>query len=138
MEAPRGDDLRNSEAADVLDRFAEEVSRLEGSEIHQRLLQLYALAQDVGGDFWADFEPVVSLELRRIGFHSTCESGAEFLAWYRDNLEGTLREHIEGDESTIPAPDLEAEVENDPAVRAASQQYEEARAKARAQARKTL
>ena len=49
-----------------------------------------------------------------------------------------MREHINNDDSTIEPPDLEEQVENDPAVKAAKQSYDEARAKAYAEARKRL
>jgi hypothetical protein len=131
------DDTRNLKAAEELERLTQEISDLEGSEIHQQIVALNTLASDNDSRVFEDLNQSVSAELRAVGFH-TNYSGKEFLEWYRGNLEDLLRDHINADDSTIAASDLDEEVENDPAVKAAKQQYEEARAKAYAKARKLL
>ena len=131
-------DQRNLEAAEELERLAAEIDRLEGSEIHQRIDELSSLSGEVEGGFYEELSESVSAELRNIGFHSSYDSGATFLEWYRENLETLLRDHINSDVSTIEPPDLEDQVEHDPAVKAAKQRYDEALAKAYAEARKLL
>jgi hypothetical protein len=131
-------DQRNLEAAEELERLAAEIDRLEGSEIHQRIDELSSLSGEVEGGFYEELSESVSAELRNIGFHSSYDSGATFLEWYRENLETLLRDHINSDVSTIEPPDLEDQVEHDPAVKAAKQRYNEALAKAYAEARKLL
>jgi hypothetical protein len=94
----------------------------------------------IEGDGFSVYERLnedVSAELRSIGFHGSY-SGLEFLEWYRDNFESLLRDHINNDDSSIEAPDLDEQIEDDPAVKAAKQAYEEARAKAYVEARKRL
>lgn len=132
------DDSRNLTAAEELERLAQEISELEGSEIHRRIDELNNLSSEVDGSFFEDLSETVSAELRSIGFHTSYENGTEFLEWYRDNFEGLLRDHINSDDSTIAPPDLMEQIENDPAVKAAKQSYDEARAKAYAEARKRL
>ena len=133
------DDSRNLKAAEELESLAKEISDLEGSEIHRQIDELLSrLSDEVDGGFYEDLNEGLSEELRSVGFHTGYESGAAFLEWYRDNLETLLREHINADDSTIAAPDLDDQIENDPAVRAAKQQYEEARARAYAKARKQI
>jgi hypothetical protein len=130
------DDSRNLEAAEELERLAEEIGRLEGSAIHSRIEQLISLLGEVEIGF--ELNESVSEELRSIGFHGGYENGAAFLEWYRDNLEDLLRDHINRDDSTIAPPDLSEQIENDPAVQEAKRHYEEVRAKAYAEARKRL
>jgi hypothetical protein len=132
------DDFRNLEAAEELERLAREINDLEGSEVHRKINDLMSLSSETSGSFYEDLGESVSAELRSIGFHSSYKNGAEFLEWYCDNLETLLRDHVNREDSTIAAPDLEAQIENDPAVKAAKQQYDEARAKAYARARKVL
>jgi hypothetical protein len=135
------DDSRNLRAADELERLAGEISALEGTEIHRQIDKLFDLAHqaEADSDLCCDLNESVSAELRSIGFHGSYGgSGAAFLEWYRDNLEALLREHINDDDSTVAAPDLKEQIENDPAVKAAKQRYEEARAKAYEKARKLL
>jgi hypothetical protein len=121
------DDYRNLKAAEELERLAQEINDLGGSEIHRRIDELVGLARDFDGSAVIEtFSTTVSYELRSIGFHSSYESGTKFLEWYRDNLEKLLRDHINEDDSTIAAPDLDEQVENDPAVKAAKQRYDEA------------
>jgi hypothetical protein len=132
------DDSRNLRAAEELERLAQEIDKLEGSEIHGQIDELNSLSNEVDGGFYEDLNESVSAELRSIGFHGSYQNGLEFLEWYRDNLERLLRDHINSDDSTIATPDLEEQIENDPAVKAAKQRYNEARAKAYAEARKRL
>jgi len=135
------DDSRNLKAADELERLSQEINDLEGSEIHRQIDVLNTLACEsdcVLERVNEDLNESVSAELRSIGFHGSYESGTNFLEWYRDNLEMLLRDHINRDDSTIATPDLDAQIENDPTVKAAKQRYDEARAKAYAQARKLL
>jgi len=77
-------------------------------------------------------------ELYSIGFQGNCESGISFLERYLDNLETSVRDHINNDDCTIASPNLDEQVENDPTVKAAKQLYQEARTKAYAEARKRL
>jgi len=131
-------DSRNLKAADELDRLAREIGDLEGSEIHRQIDELHSLLEEViNTSFLEDLSESVSSELRSVGFH-TAYDGAKFLKWYRDNFEALLRKHINRGDSGIAAPDLTKQIENNPAVKAAKQQYEEARAKAYAEARKRL
>jgi hypothetical protein len=113
------DDRRNLDAAEELERLAADIDRLEGSEIHQRIDELISLSGEVGGGFHEELTEGISAELRNIGFHGSYDSGAAFLEWYRKNLETLLRDHINSDVSTIEPPDLEEQVEHDPAVKAA-------------------
>jgi hypothetical protein len=57
---------------------------------------------------------------------------------YLDEFEEKARRAINEDDNNIESPRLEEQIENDPAVKAAKQTYEEARAKAYAEARKRL
>ena len=76
-------DQRNLEAAEELERLAAEIDRLEGSEIYQRIDELSSLSGEVEGGFYEELSESVSAELRNIGFHSSYDSGATFLEWYR-------------------------------------------------------
>jgi hypothetical protein len=72
----------------------------------------------------------VSAELRAIGFHNDYTTAAEFLEWYRDLLQ-------EIRDARFEAPldnDLDEQIANDPAVQAAKRAYDEAVAKAYAEA----
>jgi hypothetical protein len=130
------DDGRNLEAAAELEKLAKEIKALEGSDIDRRLEQLEALeAESDGVGFIVEW---LSEELRAIGFRTAYENGAEFLKSYCDELEESLREQINNDDDDVESPDLAEQVENDPAVKAAKEAYEEARAKAYAEARKRL
>jgi hypothetical protein len=59
----------------------------------------------------------------------------KFLEWYRDLLCDKLQDQIE---KAVPAPSLDEQVANDPTVKAAKRAYDEAYAKALAEARKKL
>lgn len=129
------DDQRNVRAARELEQLAAEISRVGESElIHQQIVELHEKidATDDCDDAWFKITETISEELRSIGFHSGYASGLELLEWYRDILQDRL------DEILDPEPDLNEWVENDPAVKAAKQAYEEARAKAYAEALKRL
>ena len=133
------DDDRNLKAAEELERLAQEIGELEGSEIHRQIDRLVDQAGDLDDPIdYVRLNEDVSANLRSIGFHGSYENGAALLEWYRAALEELVRERIDDDDSDVPAPDLHKEIENDPAVRAAKQQYEEARVKAYATARKLL
>jgi hypothetical protein len=81
----------------------------------------------------------LSEELRAIGFRTCYSNGTEFLENYHDKLQGIIQERNEDElDDNVAVPDLAAQVENDPAVKAAKQAYDEARAKAYAEARKRL
>ena len=129
------DDRRNLEAAEELDRLAEEIGKLGGSDLHQRIDALIKLTNDTRSeDVHTELCEIVSAELRGIGFHGGYESGAAFLEWYCAEFEELLREHISNlDDDT---PSLAERVENDEAVKAAKRAYDEAYAKAYAEARK--
>jgi len=132
------DDVRNVRAAEELERLAAEIEALEGSDIHEQI----AKAQDGinqicdgNGDVWADISATLSAELRSIGFHGSYDTGRGVLEWYCDLLGQKLYELIE---EAVPTPDLDEQVANDPAVKAAKRAYDEAYAKALAEARKRL
>ena len=84
--------------------------------------------------FGREFSETVSEELRSIGFHSSY-TATELLEWYRDLLSEKLHELIE---KAVPAPDLNEQVANDPAVKAAKRAYDKAHANALVEARKRL
>jgi hypothetical protein len=131
------DDRRNLEAAEELDRLAEEVEQLDGSDIHQRILKLFDLAEPYYATIGEHLGEEVSSALRSVGFHGGF-TGAELLEWYHETLERAVREAIDDDSGGIDAPELEAQVADDPAVKAAKRAYDEAHAKAYAEARKRL
>lgn len=123
------DDARNLRSAEELDRLAEQIDELRGSQIANRISAAHDSINglcDKPEDFevWADLHEAVSAELRAIGFHRTYETANEFLVWYCDLLNDKLQELIE---EAVPAPDLNDLVENDPAVKAAKTAYEDAR-----------
>lgn len=132
------DDRRNLVAAEELERLAAEIDRIgEADPIHQRIAQLHDSIDALDGrdDAWLDVSEGVSDELRSVGFHTGFETGLDLLEWYRGLLEEQLDELLD---KAVPVPDLDEQVENDPAVKAAKQAYDEARAKAYAEARKRL
>lgn len=132
------DDTRNVEAAEQLDRLAVEIASLEGSGVHRQIDQLYDLASEMDDfDFSGSLSESISEELRSVGFHTT-HSGVSFLEWYREELEAVLRHQVNRDDSGVESPDLNEQIENDPTVKAAKKQYEEARARAYAEARKRI
>jgi hypothetical protein len=149
------DDPRNLEAAAALDRLAEEIADLNGSDLHQCIERMIEASDDFydfdpSADLDFELNEVVSAELRAIGFHAVYATGAEFLYWYCETFEELLRRrifaavngtpglHIFAADDGTPVPSLADQVENDEAGQAAKRAYEEARAKAYAEARKRL
>jgi hypothetical protein len=126
------DDSRNLKASDELDRLAEDIGKLEGSYVHRRIDALNKSVPPDGADIFGELDSSVTAELRRIGFHSSYESGAAFLEWYCEELERLLREHTKNADDIR----LAEQVENDETVKAAKLAYDEACAKAYAEARK--
>ena len=131
------DDFRNETAAKELDQLAGEVRGLQGSELHKSIERLWTLFDKVDGGFFEDLLETVSIELRCVGFHVQYD-GPTFLAWYKDNLERLLRQSINGFDDGVAALNLDEAIENDPEVQAAKRALRQARAKARAEARKYL
>jgi hypothetical protein len=134
------EDTRNLRAAEELDHLAAEIEKLEGSaEIHQQICDLEErinkLDDDDGFRLREEISETVSEELRSIGFHNGYETGVQFLEWYRDLLQEKLQDQLD---QAVPVPDLDEQVANEPAVKAAKQAYDEAYAKALAEARKRL
>jgi hypothetical protein len=130
------DDSRNMRAAKELERLAKEVNELEGSEIYQRVEALDDGATD---DDNYDLVRWLSEELRAIGFRTYYENGAKFLESYCETLQELQRRRTDQEiDGSVPSPNLVDLVENDETVKAAKQAYEEARAKAYAEARKRL
>jgi hypothetical protein len=135
------DDPRNLEAAEELERLAEQIEKLEDSEIHKRLRDLCDRFTAVdNGDGWYHISEEISAELRSIGFRSDYETGEQFLKWFCDLLEEGHRSLIEDKlseiDDAVPVPELAEQVANDPAVKVAKQAYDEAFAKAYTEARK--
>lgn len=134
------DDTRNLAAAEELERLAAEISGIpNGSEIERQISDaensINGLPNDILGEVTEEVVEAISDELRAIGFHTSYGAAQEFLEWYRDLLREKLHDAIE---AAVPAPDLSELVENDPTVKAAKDAYDAARAKALAEARKTL
>jgi hypothetical protein len=133
------DDSRNLEAAAELDRLAREIGELEGSDLHRRIDALIDRTDTPGGDsVHMELSESVSDELRGIGFHGGYESGAALLKWYCKEFESLLREHVNSADDDTPIPSLAELVENDETVKAAKRAYDEAYAKAYAEARKRI
>jgi hypothetical protein len=131
-------DRRNEEAATALDRLAEEIEKMDGSDVHRRIEALMESTAET--DSYVIYEHLTewaSAELRAVGFYSR-PSGAEFLESYYEEFKELLQDHVNDADDDVPVPDLAAQVENDEAVKAAKRAYEEAYAKAYAEARKRL
>jgi hypothetical protein len=129
-------DTRNMKAAEQLDRLGAEINALVDSQIESEIAE----AQDAinsldDGDGWVGISEVLSEELRSIGFHSDYSTGIELLEWYRDLLREKHQDLID---EAVPAPNLDDQVANDPAVKEAKRAYDETRSKAYAEARKRL
>jgi hypothetical protein len=130
------DDIRNIRAAEQLDKLAAEIDALEDSQIETQISEAHdAINSFDDGDGWAEINEALSEELRLIAFHSNYSTGIELLEWYRDLLREKHQDLID---EVVPAPDLDEQVADDPAVKAAKQAYDEARAKAYTEARKRL
>lgn len=135
------DDARNLDAAEELERIANEIAALDdASPIYRQIGEAHELLDKSieanGGDWdrWTEVSEAISEELRSIGFHNS-HTGASLLEWYRDLLREKAQECLD---EAVPAPDLAEQVENDPAVKMAKQRYEEVKAKVYAEARKRI
>jgi hypothetical protein len=134
-------DPRNLKAAEELERLAEQIEKLDGSEIHKLVREIANTfnATD-NGDGWLNITEEVSDELRYIGFHSSYDTGEQFLKWFCDLLEkehrGLVERELSEIDDAVPASELSELAANDPAVQAAKQAYDAAVAKAYAEARK--
>jgi hypothetical protein len=122
------DDVRNVRAAEELERLAAEIEVLEGSGIHEQIAEVQdginGICDENGWDVWGDISESVSAELRSVGFHGGYSTGRKLLEWYRDLLREKLHDLIE---RAVPVPDLDEQVANDPAVKAAKRAYDESR-----------
>jgi hypothetical protein len=129
---------RNLLAAEWLDKLAAEISELEGSAIHTRVRETI---DRMNPDDGYELNEWLSAEIRSIGFNNS-HDGRGFLELYCDKMEELIEMRVnrklEELDEAVAVPDLAAQVENDPAVKAAKQAYDEARAKAYAEARKRL
>jgi hypothetical protein len=135
------DDRRNLVAAEELEKLAAQIDRTgELEPINHQIYKLHdnlnsADSSHGNGDAWMHISEAISDELRSIGFHSGYETGLELLEWYRDLLQEKLDEILD---ETVPVPNYDEQIENEPAVKTAKRAYDEARAKAYAEARKRL
>jgi hypothetical protein len=132
------DDGRNLVAAEELEELAAQIDQIgESDPIHHQIAELHErlLTADDSDDAARNIGESVSEELRSIGFRGGYATGLELLEWYRDLLQETLDEVLD---AAVPVPNLDEQIENDPAVKAAKQAYDEARAKAYAEACKRL
>jgi hypothetical protein len=90
------DDPRNLEAAKELERLAAEIARLNGSPLHNRILELIDIVSEQGADDEAiDTIESTEAELHRVGFGGGFRTGAELLERYRNELEDRLRDSID-------------------------------------------
>jgi hypothetical protein len=114
-------DSRNLEAAEQLDRLAAAIGKLEGSDLHRRIVALINLTNDTpdGESIYIKLNESASAELRGVGFHGGYESGAAFLEWYYQEFRELLKGHINDADDGTPSPSLAEQVENDEAVKAA-------------------
>ena len=136
------DDTRNLRAAEELERLAAEIDAFADADLERQIEE----ANDSISGLWdsdatsaeaavLDLNESVSAELRSIGFAGGCATGRQLLEWYRDLL---LEKFADLLGKVVPAPDLDEQVANDPAVKAAKQAYDAVYAKASAEARKKL
>jgi len=89
------DDPRHLKAAKELERLAAEIEQLNGSALHNRILELIGIVSEQGADDEAiDSIESTETELHRVGFDGGFRTGAELLEWYRNELEHRLRESI--------------------------------------------
>jgi hypothetical protein len=110
------------------------------SDIRRLRCPLAVISDEIGGCIVSySLVEWLSEELRAVGFRTYYENGAEFLKSYFEKLQELQRERTDEEiEGNVPSPDLAQQVENDPTVKAAKLAYEEAYAKALADARKRL
>jgi hypothetical protein len=89
-------DIRNLRATEELERLAEQIDQLENSEIHKRVREITDRFNSTdNGDGWYNIGEEISAELRSIGFHSSYETGEQFLEWFCDLLEEEHRSLVE-------------------------------------------
>jgi hypothetical protein len=131
------DDTRNVTAAEELERLGEQIDAIkEDCAIHKQIVEAHdAINRISDGGVYMDISEDVSSELRSIGFHGTFSTGQKLLEWYRDLLIQKFHDLVE---EAVQAPDLDAQVANDPTVQDAKRAYDEAYAYAHAEARKRL
>ena len=134
------DDTRNLRAAEELERLAAQIEQLEGSAIHERVRALYdrvqrQTANGSGSTFMRTYPP----SFEPIGFHNGYATGEQFLEWYCGRLEegigASLRASFRRSMTPFLHRTFSEQAANDPAVKAAKQAYDEAFAKAYAEAR---
>jgi hypothetical protein len=92
------DDRRNVRAAEELEELAAQIDRIgEAEPIHQQIAKLDDTlnAMDNCDDAWLHITEAVSEELRSIGFHSSYETGLQFLEWYRDIVQEQIDELLD-------------------------------------------
>jgi hypothetical protein len=121
-------DRWNRAAAAALNRLAVEITKLEGSELHQRIDALINLTHDA--NIYTTLNQEVSATLRNFDFHVSAESGATFLAWYYNEL----RQLSGVSNADISDPILAEHVESNEAVKAAKRVYKVASQRAYASA----
>jgi hypothetical protein len=134
------DDDRNPRAAKELDELASGIGQIfESDPVYAQVVEQHETLIGLGMDAasWAveRLNEDVAAELRSIGFHGGYESAHSFLEWYSERLQEAVDEALN---EAVPIPDLNDQIANDPAVRAAKRAYDEAVAKAYAEARKKL
>jgi hypothetical protein len=133
------EDIRNEKAAEELERLSAEIEGLDNSSIEEQIADLHESINNLSNPAveraWTDITETVSDELRSVGFHGTFATGLELVEFYRDLLQEKLHDILD---EAVPVPDLNEQVENDPAVKAAKLAYEMAHAKAYNEARKKL
>ena len=89
------DDPRNLKAVKELERLAAEIAQLNGSALHNRILELIGIVSEQGADDEAiDTIESTETELHRVGFDGGFRTGAELREWYRNELENRLHEFI--------------------------------------------
>jgi hypothetical protein len=102
------DDSRNLDAAEMLERFAKEITAGVGDpSAYARATRLHTVEDDNANYRMVEW---VNEELRLIGFHSWPDNGAAFLASYCDHLEEYLRDQADDDEANEDEPLPEAEL----------------------------
>jgi hypothetical protein len=136
------DDERNEEAAEDLQQFADEIRALakSGAEICRQVEDLeneleHGPTEGAVYELWREFDE----ELTGAGFRGGFSSGASLLEWYYEKLQEIRQQQIDEENDNddgVAAPGLMKQIEDDPAVKAAKLAYDEARAKAYAEARR--
>jgi hypothetical protein len=83
----RPEDKRNSRAAAILDSLEDQVSALNGSPLHERLVKLWEAGERCCGER-DSFNEIVAEELRAVGFTSFPARAEELLKAIANRLEG--------------------------------------------------